>query len=47
VLGARTLVIQGDPNAAAFYAAAGALLVGERPSASSAGRALPLYELAC
>ena len=47
VLGARTLVIQGDPHAAAFYAAAGALLVGERPSESIAGRVLPLYELAC
>ena len=46
-LGARTLVIQGDPNAAAFYRAAGAVRVGERPSASITGRVLPLYELAC
>jgi GNAT superfamily N-acetyltransferase len=47
VLGARTLVIQGDPNAAAFYRAAGAVRVGELPSASITGRVLPLYELAC
>ena len=42
---ARTLVIQGDPNAARFYEAAGARLVGTRPSGSIPGRELPLYEI--
>jgi GNAT superfamily N-acetyltransferase len=44
--GYRTLVIQGDPHAAAFYVAAGASRVGERPSASIPGRMLPLFEAA-
>ena len=44
--GFRRLVIQGDPNAAPFYRAMGAVPAGERPSASIAGRALPLFALA-
>jgi GNAT superfamily N-acetyltransferase len=47
VLGARLIVIQGDPHADPFYRAAGARLVGERESDSVPGRMLPLYELAC
>lgn len=39
------LVIQADPNAAAFYERAGAVLIGERPSDSIPGRTLPLYEI--
>lgn len=39
------LVIQADPNAAAFYERAGARLIGERPSDSIRGRMLPLYEI--
>ena len=39
-------MIQGDPNAADFYRAAGAVQVGERASASVPGRVLPLFELA-
>ncbi len=45
--GWRVLIIQGDPNAAEFYARCGAIQVGERPSASIPGRMLPLYELPC
>ena len=45
-LGYRVMVIQGDPNAAAFYRAAGARRVGARPSDSVPGRTLPLFELA-
>ena len=43
--GARVLVIQGDPHAAAFYEAAGAVRIGERESTSIPGRLLPLYSL--
>lgn len=39
------LVIQADPNAAAFYERAGAVCIGERPSGSIPGRTLPLYEI--
>lgn len=39
------LVIQADPNAAAFYEEAGARQIAERPSASIPGRMLPLYEI--
>ena len=42
-LGARTMRIESDPNAAGFYEKAGARLVGERRS--SWGRMLPLYDL--
>ncbi|MEE4299605.1 MAG: GNAT family N-acetyltransferase [Pseudomonadales bacterium] len=44
-LGCRVLVIQSDPHAEGFYLAAGARRVGERPSMSIPGRALPLLEL--
>ena len=44
---ARTIVIQGDPHADAFYRSLGARRVGERASASIEGRMLPLYELDC
>jgi N-acetylglutamate synthase-like GNAT family acetyltransferase len=43
--GYRTMVIQGDPNAAAFYRFIGAIQVGERESESVPGRMLPLFEL--
>jgi len=46
-LGCRVIVIQGDPHAAGFYAAAGARPIGVRESASIPGRWLPLYELPC
>jgi len=42
-LGASTLRIESDPNAAGFYERAGALRIGERRS--SWGRMLPLYDL--
>ena len=45
-LGARSMVIQGDPHAEAFYLAAGATRSGERASDSIPGRNLPLFELA-
>ncbi len=44
--GSIRMVIQGDPHAAAFYEAAGAVLRGSRESSSIPGRHLPLYELA-
>lgn len=44
-MGVRRILIQADPNAAAFYAAAGATLCGERESDSIPGRMLPLYRL--
>jgi GNAT superfamily N-acetyltransferase len=43
--GCRVLVIEGDPNAAAFYRALGARQVGSRESGSIPGRMLPLFEL--
>lgn len=43
--GARELIIQGDPNAEAFYLAAGAVRVGERASASIPGRMLPEFRI--
>lgn len=39
------LVIQSDPSAEGFYRVRGAQRVGERESASVAGRWLPLLEL--
>jgi GNAT superfamily N-acetyltransferase len=41
--GYREMVIHGDPNAARFYRAAGAVQVGEAPSASIPGRMLPVF----
>ena len=43
--GAKTLLIQGDPNAKAFYLAAGGVQTGERESASIVGRYLPVFEI--
>jgi GNAT superfamily N-acetyltransferase len=42
---ASRLIIQGDPNAARFYVAAGARQVGFRESNSIPGRHLPLFEI--
>ena len=41
--GGHWLVIQADPNAAAFYLAMGAVAAGELPSQSIPGRKLPLF----
>jgi predicted N-acetyltransferase YhbS len=43
--GYRSIVIQGDPNAARFYERLGAVQVGVRASSSIAGRSLPVFEL--
>ena len=45
-LGFRTMIVQGDPNAARFYAAAGGIESGTRESDSVPGRFLPLYRIA-
>lgn len=42
--GAARLVIIADPNAASFYAAMGANLMGESKSGSIPGRMLPQFE---
>jgi GNAT superfamily N-acetyltransferase len=44
-LGAGSLLIEADPNAAAFYARMGATLIGETPSEAIAGRLLPVLAL--
>jgi len=44
--GFTVLGIDADPNAEAFYRAAGAVRVGTVPSGSVPGRVLPLLELA-
>jgi len=41
----KVLIIQGDPNAAAFYLAVGAREVGKRESGSIPGRFLPVFEI--
>jgi GNAT superfamily N-acetyltransferase len=43
--GCTTLRIEADPNAVGFYEREGAVRVGEVPSASIEGRALPLLRL--
>lgn len=43
--GARSIRIQGDPNATRFYRAAGGIRVGERESDSIPGRWLPEYRI--
>jgi GNAT superfamily N-acetyltransferase len=43
--GVETLRVEADPFAAGFYEHAGARLIGEAPSASIAGRVLPLYAI--
>ncbi|MGI9284548.1 MAG: GNAT family N-acetyltransferase [Pseudomonadales bacterium] len=42
-LGAESLIIQGDPNAQAFYLAAGGVLTGEQESNGVPGRFLPTF----
>lgn len=42
-MGGSTLLIQGDPNAEAFYLASGAVQCGIRESGSIEGRRLPLF----
>ncbi|HEY0681476.1 MAG TPA: GNAT family N-acetyltransferase [Steroidobacter sp.] len=44
-LGARRMIIQGDPNATAFYVAAGGVLTGTRESGSIPGRLLPTFAI--
>lgn len=44
--GARDMTIEADPDAAPFYRAMGAVLVGSAPSESIPGRHLPLLRLA-
>jgi GNAT superfamily N-acetyltransferase len=43
--GFEAMIIQGDPNAAAFYQAAGGTRCGTRPSGSIPGRELPLFRI--
>ena len=42
-MGAKSLIIQGDPNANKFYLAAGGVLTGELESGSIPGRFLPIF----
>jgi len=44
-MGAESILIQGDPNAAHFYLAAGGVRIGERESDSIPGRYLPEYRI--
>jgi len=44
-LGASSMMIEGDPDAAPFYRHMGAYDVGEAPSGSIPGRMLPLLRL--
>ena len=44
-LGIRQILIQGDPNAEAFYEAAGAVRHGRRESGSIPGRFLPVFRI--
>lgn len=43
--GAKSLLIQGDPNAENFYRAAGGVRIGERESGSIPGRFLPVFSI--
>lgn len=43
--GIEAIIIQGDPNAVAFYRAAGGVPCGERESGSIPGRVLPLFRI--
>lgn len=43
--GAKSLVIQGDPNAEQFYLGAGGVKIGERESDSIPGRFLPEFRI--
>ena len=44
-LGARRMIIQGDPYAEKFYIAAGGVLTGQRESGSIPGRMLPTFAI--
>ena len=44
-LGYSSMLIQGDPNAASFYMAAGGEPAGQSPSLSIPGRMLPLFRI--
>ena len=44
-LGIRQLLMQGDPNAEAFYEAAGGVRDGQRESGSIPGRFLPVFRI--
>ena len=44
-MGARSLLIQGDPNAERFYKAVDGVPVGTRESGSVRGRYLPLFKI--
>ena len=44
-LGIRQIVIQGEPNAQAFYEAAGGVCDGRRESSSISGRFLPIFRI--
>jgi GNAT superfamily N-acetyltransferase len=44
-LGIRQLIIQGDPNAEAFYEALGGVRDGQRESGSIKGRFLPIFRI--
>ena len=43
--GYQSILIQGDPNAAHFYTAAGGQPAGSSPSGSIPGRMLPLFRI--
>ena len=43
--GIEEIIIQGDPNATSFYEAAGAKLMGSRPSEVDPARKLPVFTL--
>ncbi len=45
ILGIRRIIIQGDPNAQAFYEAAGGVRDGQRESGSIPGRILPIFRI--
>lgn len=44
-LGAKSLIIQGDPHAESFYRMAGGEFVGTRESESIPGRMLPVFQV--
>jgi GNAT superfamily N-acetyltransferase len=44
-LGATVMLIESDPNAAAFYVKAGGKQIGQQASGSIAGRVLPVFEI--
>jgi GNAT superfamily N-acetyltransferase len=44
-LGAKTMLIQGEPNAVGFYQSIGAKKIGQKESGSIPGRFLPIFEI--